>query len=249
MECREFVNNRDAPFRSFFYSLEKPAPSLQLGRSLESLVEAQRPSQSSLSLRTWSHDVATENIQQTCLFCRQPVPKTEEDFYKTLMKRIDANDPVALCKLGERHYSEGDHDAAFEYLGKAAELGDAMAHYNLSLMYRLGKGVEKDEKKETYHLEEAAIRGHSDARYNLGMHAMRRNRIPSRAMKHWIIAATLGHDQSIQALKRCYKHDAISKEDFAAALRAHHAAVNATKSPQREAAAKYFAERAQLLYA
>ena len=40
--------------------------------------------------------------------------------------------------------------------------------YNLSLMYRDGQGVEKDKKKELYHLEEAAIGGHPDVRHNLG---------------------------------------------------------------------------------
>ena len=57
-------------------------------------------------------------------------------------------------------------------------------------------------------------------------------------MKHWIIAANLGHDKSIKQLKDCYAHGLVSKEDFAAALRAHQTAVNATKSLQREEAAE-----------
>ena len=55
-------------------------------------------------------------------------------------------------------------------------------------------------------------------------------------MKHWIIAANLGDDDSIKIFKQCYAYGDVSKEDFAAALRAHQAAVNATKSPQREKA-------------
>jgi hypothetical protein len=39
----------------------------------------------------------------------------------------------------------------------------------------------------------------------------------------------------LNALKSCYKYGIIiSKEDFAAALRGHQAAMDATKSPQRE---------------
>lgn len=57
-------------------------------------------------------------------------------------------------------------------------------------------------------------------------------------MKHWIIAANLGHDDSIQKVKLCYTNGLVRKDDFAAALRAHQAAVDAKKSPQREAAAK-----------
>ena len=45
-------------------------------------------------------------------------------------------------------------------------------------------------------------------------------------------------NESLRALKECFKRGMVSKEDFAAALRAHQAAVDATKSPQREAAEK-----------
>ena len=54
-----------------------------------------------------------------------------------------------------------------------------------------------------------------------------------------MIAANLGWDESIQELKECCKDGLVSKNDFAAALRAHHAAVNETKSPQREIAAAW----------
>ncbi len=40
-----------------------------------------------------------------------------------------------------------------------------------------------------------------------------------------------------------YKDGDISKEEFAAALRAHQAAVDTTKSPQREAADEFHRKR------
>ena len=54
--------------------------------------------------------------------------------------------------------------SAFEYLTRAAALGNAAAHYGLSILYEEGVGVEKDEKKELHHLEEAATGGHLDAK-------------------------------------------------------------------------------------
>ena len=104
-------------------------------------------------------------------------------------------------------------------------------------MYLNGQYVEKDESKELHHAEEAAIRGHPAARHNLGVYEVDNDRY-DRAVKHLIIAANLGWDESMKALKACYKDGYINKEDFAAALRAHHAAVAATKSPQRAAAEK-----------
>ena len=47
-------------------------------------------------------------------------------------------------------------------------------------------------------------------------------------------AANLGCNDSIQQLKHYYSVGCVSKEDFAAALRAHQDAVDATKSQQRE---------------
>ena len=178
-----------------------------------------------------------KKLHPQCPFCRHPAPKTEAEADKNNMKRIAVNDPFALREMGVRCYRDGDFQGAFEYLTKAAELGDVEAHHHLSILYRNGQGVEKDKKKETYHEETAAIGGHPKARHNLACYEGRNDRI-DRAVKHLIIAANLGYDDSIQELKKCYAHGLVSKEDFAAALRAHQAAVDATKSPQREAAQK-----------
>ncbi|KAL7531646.1 hypothetical protein ACHAXR_004147, partial [Thalassiosira sp. AJA248-18] len=57
-----------------------------------------------------------------------------------------------------------------------------------------------------------------------------------RSVRHHIIAANLGHDGSMKQLKEVFTRGYVSKEDLASALRAHKAAVDATKSPQRDAA-------------
>jgi TPR repeat protein len=82
-------------------------------------------------------------------------------------------------------------------------------------------------------LEEASIGDHPRARFSLGANEWNDKRMV-RAVKHFIIAANLGHDDAIEMLKKGYASGVVSKEDFAAALRAHYAAVDATKSPQRE---------------
>ena len=178
-------------------------------------------------------------LQHTCPFCREVLPGTDEESVEQLMKRAEANDPIALCKVGSKHCEKGDYQSGFEYYTKATRLGVAEAHYKLSAMYLHGLGVEQDEGKEVYHMEEAAIGGHPRARYNLGCHE-NDNGNYERAVKHWIIAAGQGHDGSIKVLIDAYKDGLISKEDLASALRAHKAALDATKSPQREAAELYY---------
>jgi len=172
-----------------------------------------------------------------CPFCRHLCGQSKEKIERRRKERFEANDPFALREAGRTHFRDGDYERAFDCLTKAAKLGDVEAHCVLSLMYREGLGVEKDGGKEAYHLEEAAIGGHPGARHSLGCNEGENGRY-DRAVKHWIIAAKLGHDGSIQNLKEMYKCGYVSKEDFASALRGHQAAVNATKSPQRELAEK-----------
>eukprot|EP00984_Skeletonema_dohrnii_P035796 scaffold35983_cov150-Skeletonema_dohrnii-CCMP3373.AAC.1 len=145
----------------------------------------------------------SESLKRKCSFCRHPVPTTKAEIDANTMKRVDANDPVATGFEGIRRYNEGDFRSAFEYLTKAARLGNASAHYRLSVMYWEGKGVEKDEKMADYHAEEAAIAGHPSARFNLGCIEWN-DGSKERAVKHFIIAANLGYDKSVETLKREY---------------------------------------------
>eukprot|EP00984_Skeletonema_dohrnii_P006568 scaffold2352_cov90-Skeletonema_dohrnii-CCMP3373.AAC.7 len=182
--------------------------------------------------------IKEERREYTCLFCREPVLSTVEERDKRRTKRIEVNDPVAMCREGVKQYVKADYSSALEYFTRAAELENVEAHHQLSLMYYNGHGVEKDRGKEVHHLEEAAIRGHPSARYNLGCHEWD-NGNTERAVTHWIIAAAQGRDDAIIPLMDEFRSGIVSKDDLAAALRAHQAAVDATKSPQREAAEEY----------
>ena len=103
-------------------------------------------------------------LELKCPFCRHALPKSQVEAEMILMKRVEANDPVAVRQIGTLHSDEGDYKRAFEYWTKAAALGDEIAHYQLSCLYKEGGGVvEKDKKKRVYHLEEAAIGGLVDA--------------------------------------------------------------------------------------
>ena len=185
-------------------------------------------------------------LEHSCPFCRQPIQAKEEN-EKYLMKRLEANDPVAMCQKGiELYIKKGEYSRAFDFLRKAAELGDVEAHARLATMYDDGNGVEKDKEKRIHHLQIATIGGHPDARTMLGLAEFDDLLNVERAVKHWIIAATQGHDGAINTLMGMYKKLGsasvifeFSKEDLAAALRSHKAAVDATKSPEREAALQH----------
>ena len=168
-----------------------------------------------------------------CPFCREVANDDEND--KRMMKRAKANDPAALSQMGGRCSKEGDYDAAFEYLTKAAELGDLMARNQLGFMYWKGEGVDKDNEKAAYHFEKAAIGGHPVARHNLAV-IEEENGNMERSVKHLIIAANLGDEDSMKVLWKHYSAGNITKEDLDATLRTHQAAINAMKSAQRDEA-------------
>jgi tetratricopeptide (TPR) repeat protein len=178
-----------------------------------------------------------QGLEHKCPFCREQVARSLEEVQKRLMKRAKANDPVTICGLGKERHREGDYEGAFQYYTKAAALGDIESHYELAFAYRVGRGVEKDMKKSVYHLEEAAIGGHHLARFNLGVYEKDsgRHRL---AAKHYIIAAKLGYDDALDKVKQGFMAGLVSKEDYASTLRGHQAAVDETKSEQRDAAAK-----------
>ena len=188
---------------------------------------------------------AEAGLEHRCAFCREPAPKSKEEGIKNIVNRIEEHDdPVAMTHMGRTHYHKRDFGKALEYWTKAAELGHVDAHCCLGDLYYNGNGVEKDEKKAVYHLEQAAIGGHPQARHHLALDEMK-NIMLERAAKHHIIAANQGHDVSLKLLKDFFVQGVVSKEDYAAALRGYQAAVGATKSAEREEAEAYFKKHAR----
>jgi tetratricopeptide (TPR) repeat protein len=180
-----------------------------------------------------------QGLEHRCAYCREPTPESEEEAFKQAMKRIKKNnDPAAMTKVGKKHQQKGDYGKALEYFTKAAEMGDVNAHCCLGNLYYHGWGVEKDEKRAVYYYEKAAIGGHPGARGLLAFHEMENYRL-ERAAKHFFIAANLGCDTSLNAVKDFFIQGIVSKEGYAAALRGYQAAVDATKSAERATAAAY----------
>jgi tetratricopeptide (TPR) repeat protein len=188
------------------------------------------------------------NKARLCILCRQPALMEDEErnwSRSKIMKRAKANDPAAICFQGKIRYKRGDYVAAFEYLSKAAELGDIEAHCRLGVQYyQGGECVEKNEEKAVYHFEKAAIGGHPGARNRLALIEARNGNM-GRAAKHFIIAANLGDENAMKGLWRHYSEGNITKEDLDATLRSHQAALVAMKSEQRDLyATEYSSARA-----
>ena len=180
-----------------------------------------------------------EGTDHVCPFCRAPKPENCQELEDGWRDRAESNDPPAIRELGTKHQENGDYRNAFKYFSKSAALGDTTAIADLGMMYMNGQGVERDVSKAINLLEKASIAGHPVARCYVGGFDWNNGR-KERAVKHWKISSKLGDIQSMSYLEMACDFGFINKDDFAAALREHQAAVEAMKSPMRTFVAEMF---------
>ena len=89
--------------------------------------------------------------------------------------------------------------------------------------------------KATHYWELAAMVGYATARHNLGAVEFKAGNI-DRAVKHWMISAETGYEDSLKAIRQFCLEGHATKDDFEEALCAHKDAKDELKSDQREAA-------------
>jgi len=184
--------------------------------------------------------------KQLCPYCRIGAPKSNEELMKSVMKRVEANDPVALMKHGtsysERMYGfPRDYGKALELWHRAGELGDAEAYGSIGDAYENGRGVEVDEKKATYYYELAAMKGCTQSRYNLAIEEENAGNM-DRALKHLMIAVRSGSSDSLNNIKELYEDGAETKEVYMRALQSYQEYLGEIISPQRDKAAAEYEE-------
>lgn len=177
-----------------------------------------------------------------CPFCRAPKPWTEREVMERLMKRGKVCDPEAMALLGcfYRFGARGlpqDLQMAMKLYSCAGELKNADSYGRLGDMHRNGEGVEANIETANHYYTLAAMGGSVTDRYKLGTAELMKGDV-DRAVKHWMISAGCGDDNSLASIREWYEKGRASKEDFGNALRAFGEAKAETKSEQREAAAK-----------
>ena len=185
--------------------------------------------------------------ERKCPYCRTPAPYSDEEFKELLLKRVEVGDAEAIFHLGI-NYRDGlygfpqDYDKALELFVRAGDLGHAKAHNNVGYAYDFGEGVEIDEKKANHYYKLAAIGGNVNSRCNLGNNEQRAGNM-DKALKHYMIAAACGHNNSLKKIQKLYANGHATKDDYAKALRAYQAYLAEIKSTQRDAAAAALANR------
>ena len=176
-----------------------------------------------------------------CAFCRTPVALTSaEENIKRTKKLIECNNSHGYHQLAGC-YARGimgmpqDMTKANELLLRAGELGHAGAYCKLGNSYASGRGVEVDKKKAKYYYELAAMAGNVVARHNLGIEEAKAGNI-ARAMRHFILSANAGWNNSLVAVKNGFMHGIVTKDEYANTLRAYQQQHDEMKNEDRDKA-------------
>ncbi|MEW5912716.1 MAG: tetratricopeptide repeat protein [Thermodesulfobacteriota bacterium] len=117
---------------------------------------------------------------------------------------------LALClaqpawagmKEANAAYHRGDYATAYREFKPLAAKGDAVAQYNLGVMYYKGQGVPKDYKQAACWYRKAAEQGHTSAQYSLGAMYSKGEGVPKdNVLAHmWLnLAAFRGNKNAIR---------------------------------------------------
>jgi len=96
-----------------------------------------------------------------------------------------------------------------------------------------GHGVNIDAAKEKHYLKVAAKRGDMLGRHCLGMVEWNGGN-KSLAMKHWLISAAAGHDESLRQIKEGFMNGFVNRDEYAYALRTHQKVRDDAQSEERD---------------
>jgi len=184
---------------------------------------------------------------QKCPYCRAPAPTiiTVEDSHERYKRRMEVGDAHAIYNLGCCYHDGGnllcgflphDMDKALELWHRAAKLDFAAAYTNIGFAYKEGRGIEVDKDKALHYYELGAMGGDTVARHNLGKLEANGGNF-DRALKHLIIAASDGNEQSLKFIKQMYTCGFAKKEDYMKALQLYQTYLGEIKSSQRDEAA------------
>ena len=168
-----------------------------------------------------------------CPFCRLQPSFSYKEGKERFKKRMELGDADAFFTVGTE-YMYGDNGTrqdikkALEMYSRAIELGSIEAHNKIGILYSDGKYLPKDSKKMMYHFQQGAIKGCEYARYHIGVEEYKMGR-KDRALKHWVIGATIGHKGSLDNVKAVG-----TRAQYEVALRGYQAYLDEAKSEKRD---------------
>ena len=188
---------------------------------------------------------ATERA--TCAFCREPMPRSNEEILVRLSKRAELKDPNALCNLAMK-YGRGwnglsvDQARCIELLRQSAGLGYNPAQYQLGAFHKCGEfGLEQNEEEALKYWMKAAEDGDVESQFHLGCTAYE-NSDHVAAMHHLRLSASGGLRSSMNNLIVYFQDGLLHHGDLAETLKAMYRSRAELKSEVRDQYIKHLKE-------
>ena len=128
----------------------------------------------------------------------------------TWIQKAREGDVQAAFNLGYTYYTQQNYSGALRWYGKAAELGNARAAFEIAILYRDGDVGEPDEKIMISYLQQAAKRGLDLAQMELGFSYLQGTGVEQDVMKamYWYEqAAKQGNAEAQYTLSTLYWTD------------------------------------------
>ena len=180
-----------------------------------------------------------------CPFCQQKGCVKDDSethsksYVKAFKKLMKKSNPSAYMQMAIK-YKSGDgviqsNTRSLEMRICAAELDHAEAFVHIGNNYFQGVVVDQDESKSKAleYYEIGAKKGCVQARNLMALYHREYGNIDE-SIKHMKIAASGGHQASMDDLMILYKDELLSKEDLAQTLRAYQTSIDLMKSNDRE---------------
>ncbi|EJK64110.1 hypothetical protein THAOC_15187 [Thalassiosira oceanica] len=187
---------------------------------------------------------ALKRGMRDCAFCRTPMAGHVADKLSMVLARVAKKDPEGINQLGSKYFFgelglQKDTKKAVElWTEAAAELGSIEALFCLGNAHHEGEGAQQDKAKGAEFYMKAAMQGHTESRYNLGVIEGEKGN-HHRAVRHFMISAKMGHENSVENVKRAFMGGFATKEQYAEALKGYQEAVEEMKSHDRDEAKAY----------
>ncbi|EJK63479.1 hypothetical protein THAOC_15857 [Thalassiosira oceanica] len=113
------------------------------------------------------------------------------------------------------------------------------ALFNIGAAYDTGEDVQQDKAKAVEFYRKAAMQGHAQSRNNLGCIEWNKGN-HDRAVRHFLISAKMGHEDSVENIKWAFMEGVGAKEQYAEALKGYQDAVEEMKSHDRDEAKRQY---------
>jgi hypothetical protein len=181
---------------------------------------------------------------QTCAFCREPLPKSDEEILARALKRVKCQDPHAMHNIAVEYGRGGlgltvDQDKCIELLRESADLGYPMAHYTLGNFHHDGEmGFEQNEEKGFKYWEKAAEGGQIAAQHKVGYREVINDNFVV-AIRHWRLSASGGLRLSMDNLIACFERGLLCHGDLAETLQVMYRSRAELKSDNRDQYIEY----------